>query len=76
MIKYRTVIVEPEAKSKSGLSSKRYLINLLDLELKIQATLEEFDKMGYDLFEMEPIIGSIYNSTMTQAFVLIFKSRE
>lgn len=75
MIKYRTVIVEPEPKSKSGLSAKRYIIDLLDFELKIQATLEEFDKMGYDLIEMEPIVGSVYNSTMTQAFVLIFKKQ-
>lgn len=76
MIKYRTVIVEPEPKSMSSMSAKRYIVDLLDIELKIQATLEEFDKMGYDLIEMEPLLGSVYNSTMTQAFVLIFKIRE
>jgi hypothetical protein len=76
MIKYRTVIVEPDMKSKSALSSKRYMVDLLDLRLRIQTTLEEYDKMGYDLVEMEPFVGSYFNNTMTQAFILIFKMRD
>ena len=76
MIKYRTIIVEPDMKSKSALSSKRYLVDLLDLRMRIQATLEEYDEMGYELVEMEPFVGSRMNSVMTQAFILVFRMRD
>ena len=76
MIKYRTVVVEPDFKAKSSLSSKRYLVDMVDLRIRIQETLEEYDEMGYDLIEMEPFVGSYFNNTMTQGFILIFKMRE
>ncbi len=76
MIKYRTVVVDAEMKSKSSFSSKRYQIDLHELRMQIQSKLEEYDEMGYDLIEMEPVMSSLYNSTFTQAVILIFKMRE
>lgn len=76
MIKYRTVVIDVDMKSKSSMSSKRYQIDLPELRIQIQSKLEEYDEMGYDLVEMEPVMSSIYNSSFTQAVILIFKLRE
>ena len=76
MIKYRTVIVDVDMRSMSSMSSKRYQVDLPELRIQIQSKLEEYDEMGYDFVEMEPITSSLYNSTFTQAVVLIFKIRE
>ena len=76
MIKYRTVIVDVDMKSKSSMSSKRYQIDLPELRMQIQSKLEEYDEMGYDFVEMEPVTASLYNSNYTQAVILIFKMRE
>jgi hypothetical protein len=75
MIKYRTVFLEPEMKSDSAWSEKRYQLDLVDFRLKIQATLEEYDEMGYDLFQMETLSGNKDYMNRTLAFVLIFKLR-
>ncbi len=76
MIKYRTVVIDVDMKSKSSMSSKRYQIDIPELRMHIQSKLEEYDEMGYDLVEMEPLTSSIYNSSYTQAIVMIFKLRE
>lgn len=76
MIKYRTVVVDVDMRSKSSMSSKRYMVDALELRIQIQSKLEEFDEMGYDLFEMEPLLASLYNSTYTQAILMVFKIRE
>ena len=76
MIKYRTVVLDVDMKSKSAMSSKRYQIDIHELRIQIQSKLEEYDEMGYDLIEMEPVLASMYNSTFTQAVIMIFKNRE
>jgi hypothetical protein len=58
------------------MSSKRYQVDVSELRIQIQSKLEEYDEMGYDLMEMETITSSSYNSTFTQAVILIFKMRE
>lgn len=75
MIKYRTVVVDVDMRSKSSMSSKRYQIDLPELRIQIQGKLEEYDEIGYDLVEMEPVLASLYNSCYTQAVILIFKMR-
>ena len=74
MIKYRTVLIEPQMESDSKWTTKGYTIDNLDLKLKIQAALEEFDSLGYDLIEMESLNGPAQGKT--SAFILIFKLRE
>ena len=76
MIKYRTVIIDVDMRSKSSMSSKRYQIDIPELRMHIQSKLEEYDEMGYDLIEMEPLTSSIFNSSFTQAIAMIFKLRE
>ena len=76
MIKYRTVIIDADMRSKSSMSSKRYQIDTPELRIQIQSKLEEYDEMGYDFVEMEPVIASLYNTSYTQAVILIFKMRQ
>lgn len=76
MIKYRTVIVDAEMKSKSSMSSKRFIIDTHELRIQIQSKLEEYDEMGYDLFEMETILSSQHGSSFVEAVLIVFKLRE
>jgi len=76
MIRYRTVIIDSITKSKSSMSGNRYITDIHEMRIQIQSKLEEYDEMGYDLHTMQPIIGGVYSSSYTQAFVFVFKLRE
>ena len=76
MIDYKTVFIESHYKSKSALSSDRYVVNGDQMARDMKVAIKEYASQGYQLHSTESIISSRHSISHTQGIVLIFKKEE
>lgn len=76
MIKFRTVSVDVDMKSTSAFSAKRFTPDMPEVRIQVQSKIEEYDEMGYDLWQMTPVNASVMQNTFTYSILMVFKMRD